>query len=358
MVRGLSNLGDCVHIVPTNTSNSNDGVYVLPYCSGNGGWGVNNEAGSDSTFIGGDMENNTTGGWRTDGSLGSTYIAPYCEAGPGSSFVFTTNAIDNRVWFPLFGQCQAITPNPNGPRTNEIHYYGAGNEGTVNYETLAPSPGAPVPHLYTMLSGNINNGWWELTDLTTPQGILAYDPFNKILHVLGGVRLQIDSGPGFLTTGFSCSGGGPRTDPSCADPAAPRLEKISYVGSKPRPSGFSDHDGVLGSGGAATPAQYAKAATNCSSSASPAVCSAAPAGSIAIANAATTIQVNTTAVTANSQIFVQEDSSLGAKLGVTCDTTTGRTYTVSARNEGTSFTITASATPASNSACLSYFIMN
>jgi hypothetical protein len=68
--------------------------------------------------------------------------------------------------------------------------------------------------------------------------------------------------------------------------------------------------------------------------------------------------VSTTAVTANSQIFVQEDSSLGTKLSVTCNTTTGRDYTVSARTAGTSFTITASAAPVTNPACLSYFIVN
>lgn len=98
--------------------------------------------------------------------------------------------------------------------------------------------------------------------------------------------------------------------------------------------------------------------TNCSSSAEPAVCSAAPAGSVVVAAGATTVTVNTTAVTANSQIFVQEDSSLGTKLSVTCNTTTGRNYTVTARTAGTSFVITSAAGPTTNPACLSYFIVN
>jgi hypothetical protein len=98
--------------------------------------------------------------------------------------------------------------------------------------------------------------------------------------------------------------------------------------------------------------------TNCSSTASPAVCAAASAGSVAIANPGTAITVNTTAVTANSQILITEDSSLGAKLGVTCNATLGRTFMVTARTAATSFTITASATPAANSACLSYVILN
>jgi hypothetical protein len=94
----------------------------------------------------------------------------------------------------------------------------------------------------------------------------------------------------------------------------------------------------------------------CVSIASPAVCGVASSGSVAIANPATTIVVNTTAVTAASKIQVFEDSSLGALLGVTCNATLGRTYMVTARTAGTSFTITASATPAVNSACLNYHI--
>jgi hypothetical protein len=97
---------------------------------------------------------------------------------------------------------------------------------------------------------------------------------------------------------------------------------------------------------------------NCSSSASPAACGSAGAGSVAIAGGATTLVVDTSAVTANSQIMLQEDSSLGAKLSVTCNTTAGRTYTVSARTAGTSFTITSSSAPATNPACLSYVIIN
>lgn len=101
-----------------------------------------------------------------------------------------------------------------------------------------------------------------------------------------------------------------------------------------------------------------KTNTNCSSAASPAVCAAANAGSVNIAASATTIVVNTTAVSANSQIMIQEDSSLGTKLSVTCNTTTGRTYTVSARTAATSFTVTASAAPTTNPACLSYWVLN
>lgn len=87
-------------------------------------------------------------------------------------------------------------------------------------------------------------------------------------------------------------------------------------------------------------------------------CAAAPTGFVSIAAAATTVTISTTAITANSQIFIQEDSSLGTALSVTCNTVTGRTYTITTRTPGTSFIITASAAPAANPACLSYSIIN
>ena len=97
--------------------------------------------------------------------------------------------------------------------------------------------------------------------------------------------------------------------------------------------------------------------TNCSSSAGPAVCAAAAAGSVIIPAAGTDVTVNTTAVTANSQIFAIFDQSLGTKLGVTCNSTTANPH-IGARVAGTSFTIHANVSPITNPACFSYFIIN
>jgi len=100
---------------------------------------------------------------------------------------------------------------------------------------------------------------------------------------------------------------------------------------------------------------------NCSSGASPAVCAAAPAGSVAVpAGATPTLQINTTAVTANSQIFLTIDESLGTKLSVTCNTTLATLVqpVVTLRTPATSFTIQINATLATNPACVSYFIVN
>jgi hypothetical protein len=72
----------------------------------------------------------------------------------------------------------------------------------------------------------------------------------------------------------------------------------------------------------------------------------------------TTVKVNTTAVTANSQILVIEDSSLGAKLNVTCNRTSGRTYMITDRASGFSFTVGSSSSPTDHPACLSFQVLN
>jgi hypothetical protein len=97
--------------------------------------------------------------------------------------------------------------------------------------------------------------------------------------------------------------------------------------------------------------------SNCSSSAVPAVCGSAQGGSVAVAAGSTTLVVNTTAVTANSQIMLQFDSSLGTKLSVTCNTNVIIPAVIS-RTAGTSFTIGLTATPATNPACYSYTVVN
>jgi len=103
--------------------------------------------------------------------------------------------------------------------------------------------------------------------------------------------------------------------------------------------------------------------SNCSSSASPAVCGSAAAGSVLIptGTSSSTLTVNTTAVTANSQIFFYPDDSLGTKLSTTCNSTlatlAGGSF-ISARTAGTSFTITFNGSILTNGVCGSFFIVN
>lgn len=107
--------------------------------------------------------------------------------------------------------------------------------------------------------------------------------------------------------------------------------------------------------------------TNCAAAgtaANPSVasCSVAPAGSFSCAtNASTgTCTVNTTAVTANSRIFVMPSAAEGANLSVTCNTTadTGLTAPrLASKSAGTSFTINLG-TYSTNPECFSYWIVN
>jgi hypothetical protein len=103
----------------------------------------------------------------------------------------------------------------------------------------------------------------------------------------------------------------------------------------------------------------ANAIANCSSGA-PTVCSGAATGSVAIPVGVNTVVVNTTAVTAVSEIRVQFDETVTIA-GVACNVgvaSENATYFVNARVPGTSFTIKTSAAPAGNPACVSYTIVN
>lgn len=113
--------------------------------------------------------------------------------------------------------------------------------------------------------------------------------------------------------------------------------------------------------GTTSSALYATA-TRCSNGASPAVCAAAAAGSVAVPTGVTTVSlvVNTTAVTANSQITLTPDDSVTIA-ATTCNnvlaTLTGG-LAITARTAGTSFTITYNGTIATNPLCLNYSIVN
>lgn len=104
-----------------------------------------------------------------------------------------------------------------------------------------------------------------------------------------------------------------------------------------------------------TAAQFLTA-THCASAAAPAVCGSAASGFVVVAAAGTTVEVDTTAVTANSAISVQEDSTLGTALSVTCNATPATAPpTVSARTAASKFTITTT-TPTTNPRCFTYHI--
>lgn len=100
--------------------------------------------------------------------------------------------------------------------------------------------------------------------------------------------------------------------------------------------------------------------TNCSNAASPAVCAASSAGVVAVPTGTNpTLVINTTAVTATSEIFLQIDES-ATIAATTCNSTLSTLVqpVVTARTAATSFTIQIGAIIATNPACVSYHIVN
>lgn len=183
--------------------------------------------------------------------------------------------------------------------------------------------------------------------LTSPSGATIASNSGDLEFTAGGTNQNITltpSGTGYLhvtSGGLHIDGGG-----GSAVVAGNGSNELTVVGGF---ATFSGH-GVI-SNIYATP-------TNCASAASPAVCGSAAAGHFVIPAGATTVTVNTTAVTANSEILINEDQSLGAALSVTCNTGISSVPAVSARVAGTSFSVVISASLATNPVCYDYSIIN
>lgn len=132
------------------------------------------------------------------------------------------------------------------------------------------------------------------------------------------------------------------------DRAAPGVVEIGNVGA------------TQGSGGSLK-AQKILTSANCANGASPAVCAAASAGAVAIPTGVnSTLVVNTTAITANSQILLTVDDSVTIG-GTTCNSTLATLVggtAITARTAATSFTISFNGTITTNPVCISYSIIN
>jgi len=98
-------------------------------------------------------------------------------------------------------------------------------------------------------------------------------------------------------------------------------------------------------------------ATQCFSAAAPAVCSGTIDGFVTIAAGASTVVVNTTAVTSKSTISLTFDTTQGTNLGVTCNTSAQTPY-VSARTAATSFTIAVASNFVTNPGCIGFHLKN
>lgn len=97
--------------------------------------------------------------------------------------------------------------------------------------------------------------------------------------------------------------------------------------------------------------------SNCSTSS----CGSNISGGMTIPASSTTRTISTTAVTANSQIFIVEDASLGTRLGVTCNTqalTVLGAPRVTSRTAGASFVVSIDLGPTTNPMCFDWWVVN
>jgi len=117
---------------------------------------------------------------------------------------------------------------------------------------------------------------------------------------------------------------------------------------------------AAGSGGSLK-AQKILTSANCASGASPAVCAAASAGAVAMPTGVNpTLVVNTTAVTAGSEILLTVDDSVTIG-GTTCNSTLATLVggmAITARSANTSFTVSYNGTITTNPLCFVYAIIN
>lgn len=244
-------------------------------------------------------------------------------------------------------------------------------------------------------SGNILYGA-EIDSITTGDGELAYGleinarhlsgtggalrGFNiisgitagSVSNIYGGtITATVDGGTATTVTGLNIGASGGSSNYAIdvtagtvrlADPLIFTADNTKDIGAsaatRPR-TGYFGTSVIAPTGTFATAANAAayQTATNCADSAGAAACGSAAAGAFVTDAAGTSTVVSTSAVTANSQIFVFFDAGLSTRLSVTCNSTVPSLYGVTARTAGTSFTLTTSA-PIANPACWNYLIVN
>jgi hypothetical protein len=233
-----------------------------------------------------------------------------------------------------------------------------------NYTLFAGGPRAPTPSCSVSGPGSVSRGTYDvvLIPVWWSGGEGRASPAFKCDVGSNNSKVTINwtAMPGIM--GYDVSVNGKIL--SCSVPNfGPTVTSANYAGFGCEMSGNEDVAGpvVINSNGLHTTRlgfDTLSTHENCASVAPTASCGSAAAGSITIPAGQTKVTVQTSAVTGNSQIILTEDSSLGERLAVLCNTILGRTYAVRTRTIGKGFVIESSAPPETNPACLSFYIIN
>ena len=319
----------------TATVQLNHSPYTVNYCSATNTWTALTAGSGTVTSVTGTSPITSSGGATP------AIACVTCETNGGTPLTSGT--------IPVAGTSPALTNGSLtdngtgtlvGPSTHDLLF---GSGGSSQNLVLSSTSSTYVNSGGYLVFGTPATPKWEMFSGGT-------GTFNLVVGLNGGLgdyALQIDGTAGYI--GFKYIGAA-TSAPLCDNTTATSLAHS-----------LTTCNGLT-TGGAVTGATYATG-TNCSSAAAPAACSAAAAGSVVLPTNAvsSSVVVNTSAVTANSQIFVMTDDTLGTKLSVTCNSTVATLVgglTISARTAGTSFTISNNVAVVTNPLCVSYYIVN
>jgi len=264
----------------------------------------------------------TTTGTLDIGLAGTSGGIPYFSSGTvaSSSAALTSNA-------PVLGGGAGVAPKTatflttNGTTTLTVGVAGGGNGvlaiagNTSGTSTFTANAVAGTSTNGVVSSNSLYVPTGDATHMAIGTGLLIGMLFSGIVPILDNNGTQIMQ---FTATGPLITTGDLRTNTNCA-----------------------------GVGTAANPSVV--------------TCTGAPAGAFScdVAASAGTCTINTAVVTANSQIFVTEVASEGARLGVTCNTapTVTPAILLASKSAGVSFTINMP-TITTNPACFDFLIVN
>lgn len=341
------------------TASSNSGLLAFSVCAGttnldgscNGTTVASlNDAGLFTGAFAGNLTGNSSSASNASQLLGSTWANPPAfgtsSQNTGAFLALAATAItgSTSVTSPQFCiGASCITSWPSGAVTSVFTRTGAIVAAVGDYSSFYPQLGTSGSPVNNVFYGNETfNGQITQICLTCANEYTA--TINTVASTAPGSGFSAD---GFDTTAnggkfYWCENGN-----ACNYLTTVLAGKLSLTG------------GTL-TGGLILPSLGSS--TNCASVASPAVCGSAMAGAVVIAASSTSVVVDTTAVTANSEIHVMSDETLAGRFSATtCNSsaaTVGAGLYISARTAGTSFTVTTLGTVSSNPLCLTYIIVN
>jgi len=246
----------------------------------------------------------------------------------------------------LLGSAQLFAPMAQPGNFQSLTQQGAGNVGVGTYTfclTASDALGGETAPTSGQCSQITVTGQASIIQFqlpaTFPPGATGLNVYinNSLAEANGCVKPQYTNPGGIYTYnyGYNCGGGAPSATTAAA-------------------LSVNSGNSVL-YGNLETTAE--KTATQCLSSASPAVCGANIDGFVAIPAGSSSIVVDDSMVTSKSNISLTFDSTQGSNLGVTCNTTAQPPY-ISARTAGTSFTISVPGNFTTNPGCIGFHIKN